>query len=135
MAEREPDEIESLRAKRREDLIETAEAPSTPDDPVYVNSQSELEEAVGEYDVVLVDFYADWCGPCRMLEPVLESLATKTDAAVVKVDIEQNQPLATQYGVQGIPNVVVFANGEPVERVVGVRDEDYYANLVSEAGR
>ncbi|WP_435102608.1 thioredoxin [Halarchaeum sp. P4] len=132
MAERTANDIEEIRERRRDELLDAADGRSTSEEPVYVNGESELNAIVSEYDVVLVDFYADWCGPCQMLEPILESLAAETDAAVAKVDVDQNQQLAARYGVQGVPNVVVFADGEPVERVVGVRDETFYANLVEE---
>ncbi|WP_430506447.1 thioredoxin [Haloparvum sp. PAK95] len=132
MTEPSADDVEEIRKNRREELVEAADTLSTPEEPVYVNSQAELDATVNENDVVLVDFYADWCGPCQMLEPILENLAAETDAAVAKVDVDQNQQLASHYGVQGVPNVVAFSAGEPAEQVVGVRDEAFYANLVEE---
>ena len=132
MTEPTADDIEEIRKNRREELAEAADTLSTPEEPVYVNGEAELDATINENDVVLVDFYADWCGPCQMLEPILENLAAETDAAVAKVDVGQNQQLASQYGVQGVPNVVAFSAGEPAEQVVGVRDEAFYANLVEE---
>jgi thioredoxin 1 len=102
----------------------------TPDDPRHVDGQSGLDEFVAANDVVLVDFYADWCGPCRMLEPVVETLAAETDAAVAKVDVDANQRLAGAYGVRGVPTLALFADGEPVEQVVGVRGEDELRSLI-----
>lgn len=70
---------------------------------------------------VLVDFYADWCGPCRMLAPVLEDLARETtDAKIVKVNVDQSPQLAARYGVDSIPNLKVFQNGEVVNEHVGL---------------
>ena len=83
-----------------------------------------------EYDVVLVDFYADWCGPCKMLEPTVEAIARKTDAAVAKVDVDQHQGLASQYGVRGVPTLLVFADGKQVEQIAGVQDEANLTKLV-----
>jgi thioredoxin 1 len=80
--------------------------------------------------VVLVDFYADWCGPCGMLEPIVASIADSTDAAVLKVDIDQMQGLATQYGVRSVPTMILFADGEQVEQIVGVQGEDKLTRLV-----
>jgi len=131
------DDIDELREKRRRELVESAETAKTaetPDEPVYANGADELDQVVADNDVVLVDFYADWCGPCQMLEPTLESIAAETNAVVAKVDIDANQNLAAEYGVRGVPNVVAFVNGEPTERVVGVRDRSVYANIVAEAG-
>ena len=71
---------------------------------------------------VLVDFWATWCGPCRMLGPVIEELATEYEGRVVvgKVDVDNNQEFAGKYGIRNIPTVLVFQNGEVVGRQVGV---------------
>ena len=68
---------------------------------------------------VVVDFWAEWCGPCKTLGPILEKVAAETPVELVKVDVDQNQALAQQFGVQGIPNVIGFRNGEPVSRFTG----------------
>lgn len=81
----------------------SSQAETAPTEPIQLTDRNELEEAVSTYGVVLVDFYADWCGPCRMMEPAIESVAADTDAAVVKVDVDRFQGLASQYGVQGVP--------------------------------
>ncbi|MFC4451162.1 thioredoxin [Halorussus aquaticus] len=105
-------------------------SPITPDKPVTIDSQSELDEFVDEHSVVLVDFYADWCGPCQMLEPIVERLAERTDASVGTVDVDANQQLARTYGVRGVPTLVLFADGEQVEKIVGVQQEDQLRTLV-----
>ena len=99
-------------------------------DPVAVTSGDQLDELVETDDVVLVDFYADWCGPCKMLEPVVERLADETAATVAKVDVDANQQLAGAYGVRGVPTLVLFADGEQVEEIVGVQPEDQLRSLV-----
>ncbi len=83
-------------------------------------------QVLGSEKVVLVDFWAAWCGPCRMMSPVLDSIANKfeSDIEIVKVNIEEsadNQQLAAKYGVQGIPNMQVFKNGEKVDELIGMR--------------
>jgi thioredoxin 1 len=125
-------EIDDIRERKIEELTaeEDAEAEAAPNEPFYVDGTEELTQAVEEYDVVLTDFYADWCGPCQMLEPIVEKIAAETDAAVAKVDVDVNQQLASQYGVRGVPTMVLFAGGEPVERVVGVQGEDQLIGLV-----
>jgi len=72
----------------------TEASAGTADEPVHVEGQSQLDELVDTGGVVLADFYADWCGPCQMLEPVVEKLAAETDATVAKVDVDANQRLA-----------------------------------------
>jgi thioredoxin 1 len=112
--------------------VETAtdEGTETPSEPFAVEGSEQLDDAVAEYDVVLADFYADWCGPCKMIEPVVESIAAETDAVVAKVDVDVNQQLAAGYGVRGVPTLVLFAGGEQVEKVVGVQGEDQLRALV-----
>ena len=72
---------------------------------------------------VIVDFWAEWCGPCRTLGPILEKVAAESPVELVKVDVDQNQELSQQFGVQGIPNVIGFRNGEPVTRFTGAIPE------------
>jgi thioredoxin 1 len=97
-------------------------ASDTPAEPVEVGGPEEFQRLVDGHDVVLVDCYADWCGPCRMMEPTVESLAAGTDAVVAKVDVDEHPGLAQQLGARGVPTFVVYANGEPVDRFVGAQD-------------
>ncbi|MDR9381703.1 MAG: thioredoxin [Natronomonas sp.] len=108
----------------------SSNAEAVPTEPIQLTDADGLDDAVSSYDVVLVDFYADWCGPCRMMEPTIESIANDTDAAVVKVDVDRLQGLASQYGVQGIPTLLLFADGENVERIVGVQSADQLSDLI-----
>ena len=108
---------------------------AVPTEPIQLADQSDLEEAVSAYDVVLVDFYADWCGPCQMMEPAIESIANETSAAVAKVNVDQSQSLAAQFGVQGIPTLLLFADGENVERLVGMQSEDQLSAVIERYSR
>jgi len=99
-------------------------------EPVHIHDPSELSALVEAGEVVFTDFHADWCGPCRMLEPIAERIAAETSAVVAKVDVDEQPQLAANYQVQGIPTMVLFADGGPVERIVGLRGEDQLLKLV-----
>ena len=128
----EKDSLEDLREQKKQELVENEQQADAPSEPIHVDGQQELDEAVAEYDVVLTDFYADWCGPCKMLEPIVESLAAETDAAVAKVDVDANQRLAQQFSVQGVPTLVLFADGEQVEHMVGLQQEEALAGKIEQ---
>jgi thioredoxin 1 len=112
------------------DTAADSEAES-PTRPIAVDGSAALDKLVASRDVVLVDFYADWCGPCQMLEPVVEGVAEETSATVAKVDVDANQQLASAYDVRGVPTLVLFADGTQVEEVVGVQSEDQLRSLVA----
>jgi thioredoxin 1 len=101
-----------------------------PSEPVHVKSKEHLDELVAEHDVVLVDFHADWCGPCKMLEPTVAEIAAETDVAVLKVDIDELQDLARDAGVRSVPTLQFYADGEAAERLVGVQDKDTLLDVV-----
>ena len=81
---------------------------------------------------VLVDFWAEWCGPCRMLGPIIEELSSDYDgkAVIGKVDVDSNQQYAAQFGVRNIPTVLIFKGGELVNRQVGVSQKNVYADYI-----
>jgi len=129
MSGTEDDEIASIREQKREQLAAKLE---TPAEPIHVESRDDLREKVDTHPVALVDFYADWCGPCQMLEPVVETIAEETDAAVLKVDVDEHQDIAREFDVSGVPTLYLFVDGEPAERLVGVQDEGSLRELVAQ---
>jgi len=138
----ESDDIDAIREQRRQEIMQQAggspapatatEASPSPSEPIHVDSKAELAELVSTHKVVLADFYADWCGPCKMLEPTVRELAQQTDAAVAKVDVDQLPQLAQEMMVQGVPSLFLYADGEPVKRMVGVQDYGTLSALVEQ---
>ena len=77
-------------------------------------------EAATASGVVLVDFFANWCGPCKMMAPVLEEIAGEmNDIKIYKVDVDNDQSLASKYGIQAIPNLIIFKDGKAVDQITG----------------
>ena len=98
---------------------------------IKVNGQNFEEEVIKSEKPVLIDFYADWCGPCKMLSPIIDEIAEEnSDIKVVKVNVDDSQDLAMKYQVMSIPTLVVIKNGEEVNRSVGLIDKSQVANLI-----
>ena len=92
----------------------------------FIKTKEEFQKEVLEAkETVLADFFAVWCGPCQMMEPVLESFAKNNPKVkVVKVNVDEAQELAMQYNVMSIPTLYVFKQGKPVNQMMGVQSED-----------
>lgn len=92
-----------------------------------------LEEAGSK--PVMVDFYAEWCGPCKMAAPIIEELADeyKDTAVVAKVNVDEENALAAEHGVMSIPTVITFVNGEEVERKIGFAGKEGYVSMIEAA--
>jgi thioredoxin 1 len=122
------DELEEIRRRKLKELMEAAEkhtASQWPSEPVEI-SDTEFDSFTKKYDVVVVDCWAPWCGPCRMIAPIIDSLARELQGRVAfgKLNTDENQRTALQYRIQAIPTLLVFKNGKLVDRIVGAIPKD-----------
>ncbi|HUV34222.1 MAG TPA: thioredoxin [Candidatus Desulfaltia sp.] len=118
------DELEKIKLDMMRRMVSAKPSNSTILKPGEVNelTDASFHAALAETDKpVLVDFWADWCAPCRMMAPVVQQMASELSgrAFVVKLNVDQNQRTATQFGVMSIPNFIVFKGGKPAGQVLG----------------
>ena len=99
---------------------------------VTISDSTFEDEVLKAEGLVIVDFWAEWCMPCRMLGPIIEELASEYEGKVkvAKLNVDENQQIAGQYQVTGIPTVIFFKNGEIVDRYVGVQPKGVYENAI-----
>ena len=120
------DELETIRARKLEELVNTMEAPTVtlekkmPAAPIEINDDNFMS-LVKDYDLMIVDCWAPWCGPCRMLSPVIEELAKTYSGKVVfgKLNTDDNRRVAAQFGIMSIPTLLFFKNGKHVDTIIG----------------
>lgn len=99
---------------------------------IHVTKENFDSEVLSSGLPVLVDFWANWCGPCKMVGPVIDQLSEDFDgkAKVVKIDIDTEGELAIKFGVMSIPTVIVFKNGEVVDKAIGASPKSFYAEML-----
>ncbi len=94
-------------------------------------SANNFKDFINQDETVLVDLWAPWCGPCRMLGPIVEKVASDTDGlTTIKINLDDNEEVAVRYGIEAIPTLLVFENGELVNRSLGFIPEQKVRNLV-----
>ena len=100
---------------------------------ISVNNETFENEVLEQTKLVLVDFWAEWCGPCKQIAPTLEELAEKysENLSICKVDIDANRELALQYNVSSIPSLMIFKNGEMVDSLIGAVSLEELEDLVT----
>jgi len=101
---------------------------------VVLSDQQFEAEVIKSLTPVLVDFSAEWCGPCKMLAPIIEQLANEYAGRVkvAKLDIDDNHESAAQYGIQSVPTMIIFQNGQPVKKLVGLTPKNKIAGALDE---
>ncbi len=97
-----------------------------------INSTQEFDDMIKQNRYVLVDFWATWCAPCRMVAPVIEKIAEEYSGKIIvaKVDVDEQQELAIRYGIQTIPTVILFKEGKVVSKEIGVKPMSSFAKMI-----
>ncbi len=122
----EDSELERIKRKKLRELLSRAAGGGEPgeiiDKPIHVN-ETNFDEIMRKYPLVLVDFWASWCGPCMMIAPIIDQLAREYAGKVVfaKVDVDRNRRLAAKFGIMSIPTLMIFKNGKPVDMIIGAQ--------------
>lgn len=122
------DELEEIRRKKLEALMSKTQKVNSlemPSEPIQI-TDGNFDEFVKRYDTVVVDCWAPWCGPCRMIAPVIDALARDLQGRIVfgKLNTDENQMTAVKYRIQAIPTLLVFHKGHLADRIVGAMPKD-----------
>ncbi len=127
-------ELERIRAKKMKMLMEMAKRPPQPvySAPVYL-TDADFDEKINSIDIALVDFYGEWCHPCKAIAPILEAIAQQYAGKIMigKVDVDRNPVLARRFRIQSIPLVIAFYKGKPVHQILGARPANAYLSVVN----
>jgi thioredoxin 1 len=117
-------ELDDIMARKKSELLTNAQLsenkPSSVSSPITL-SDSNFEQALKENPLLVVDFWAVWCGPCRMVAPVIEQLASELAGKVVfgKLNVDENPAISRTFGIQSIPTIAIFKNGKAIDAIVG----------------
>jgi thioredoxin 1 len=123
MKEEKDEELEKIRRAKLEEMarrvVQKPEKPAS-DKPIEVTDAT-LKETIQNHSLVVVDCWAPWCAPCYMVAPIIEEMARDYTGKILfgKLNVDENRKVATQYGIMGIPTLLVFKNGQLVDRLVG----------------
>ena len=97
----------------------------------HVNSQQEFKELI-QNGTVLVDFFATWCGPCKMLSPLLEEISNESDILILKVDVDEANALAAEFTIQAVPTLMLFKDGKQVDVRLGYQNKNQLLSFINQ---
>jgi len=125
MTETQDEDVEKIKEEMVDKMMDEDGSNQYPEGPVEM-TDSDFKETIEQYPLVLVDFWAAWCGPCKMMEPVLKELAEEYQGEVVigKMNVDKNQTIPNKFQVSSIPTMILFKDGEPVDKMIGARGKD-----------
>ena len=98
----------------------------------HINTDEFNDLVIDKKEKVLVDFYASWCGPCKMLAPILEEISKEVDVQICSVNVDDNFDLAKSYGVMSVPTLILFNNGIEVKRAIGLKNKDFILDMLKD---
>jgi len=129
-------ELEDIMARKRSELLTNAqlgEGKSSSNSVPITLTDSNFEQALKENPLLVVDFWAVWCGPCRMVSPVIEQLSSELAGRAVfgKLNVDENPQISRAFGIQSIPTIAIFKNGKAVDAIVGAVSKSQMQSTIS----
>lgn len=121
MSEGKDEELERLKKEKMEEIMDREEKRDFPETPIDL-TDGNFREIIDKYPLVVVDFWAEWCGPCKRMEPVIEQLAAEYSGKAVfgKMNVDQNRMIPEKFGVTSIPTLIIFKDGKAVDKNIGL---------------
>lgn len=117
-------EIEKIKQKKLAEMLKQQEESIAQSQIVVDLDSSNFDRTISSHGLILVDFWAEWCGPCKMMHPIFERLAKRyRNVKFARVNVDNAQEIAMRFGVQAIPTFIMFKNGQPVDRMMGAVGE------------
>jgi len=132
-------ELENIKRKKMEEMIQKyskrglSMEKNLPDTPIKL-TDADIDENIKKYNMVIVDCWAPWCGPCRMVGPVIDDLAKEMHGKIVfgKLNVDENQSTSAKYGIMSIPTLLIFKNGDLIDKIIGALPKDMLRSKLSQ---
>ncbi|MCX8188918.1 MAG: thioredoxin [Nitrososphaeria archaeon] len=130
----EDNEIEKILKKRYLDIIKKGNKGNIRENIVYNLDSTSFEKFISENENVVVDFFAEWCGPCKMIKPIFEQIAREVSPSVkfAKLNVDQSPEIAERFFIMGVPTIIYFKSGKVVEKIVGTVGKDVLRQKIRE---